>query len=176
MRFSKPSSLIINKLKCSRWLGGPFMDTAQIISIIISVAAFMVAAYGIVERRVAATRTERIRLTTIVENMVQIRKELIELSQQGQTSGNIIEAISARLEILAQQAIFLVQRHSLTITSTECREIAIGLEQAGYLEDADFMWDMAHERAKKEGDTQELYASRGHAYYLFRSQRATEAR
>ena len=152
------------------------MDTAQIITIIISVGAFGVAAYGILERRLAARRSERIRLTTIVENMTQVRRELIELGEQGKTSENIIEVLNSRLEVLAQQAVSLVQQHSLTITSTECREIAIGLEQTGYREDAEFMWGLAKERAKKEGDTQELYASRGYAYFLLRTQREEEAR
>ena len=74
------------------------MNTAQIISIIISVAAFGVAAYGIAERQVAAARAERIRLTTIVENMAQIRRELVEMSVRGENTGNTVEVISARLE------------------------------------------------------------------------------
>jgi len=63
------------------------MDTAQIITIIISVGAFGVAAYGILERRLAARRSERIRLTTIVENMTQVRRDLVELSHQGGAFG-----------------------------------------------------------------------------------------
>ena len=152
------------------------VSTAQIVSIIISIAAFLVAAYGIIERRMTATRSERIRLTTIVENLTQVRRSLTELAQQGQTSGGMVEVVNTRLEVLSQQALSLVQQHSLTVTSTECREIAFDLELTGYKEDADFMWGLAQERAKKEGDIQELYASRGYAYFLFRSDRATEAR
>jgi hypothetical protein len=152
------------------------VNTAQIITIIISVGAFLIAAYGIFERRLAARRSERLRLTAIAENMTQVRRELIELGEKKQTSGNIIEVINTRLEVLSQQALSLVQQHSLTITSTECREIAINLEQTGYREDAEFVWELARERAKKEGDTQELYVNRGYAYFLFRSERDAEAR
>jgi hypothetical protein len=153
------------------------MNEAQVITIIISVAAFGVAAYGILERRLAARRSERLRLTTIVENLAKVRLELIEMASKGQTIGDVVEAVNARLEVLSQQALSLiVQEHSLTITSTECREVAVGLEQAGYIEDAEFIWDMALERAAKEGDTQVLFASRGYAFFLFRTQREGEAR
>jgi hypothetical protein len=152
------------------------VDTAQIISTLISLAAFGVAAYGITERRLGARRSERVRLTTIVENLTKVRLELLDLVAKGQTIGDVVEAVNARVEVLSQQALSLIQQHSLTVTSTECREVGYALQLAGYREDAEFMWDLACERAQKEGDTQVLYASRGYAYFLFYTQRESKAR
>jgi hypothetical protein len=151
------------------------MDIAQI-SVIISASAFVVAAYGILERRITARRAERIRLTTIVEDLTKTRLELYELASNGITMGDRIEALNTRLEVLSQQALSLIRQHSLTITSTECREVAFDLMQAGYQDNAEFMWNLARERAQKEGGIQALFASRGYAYFLFHTQREDEAR
>jgi hypothetical protein len=151
------------------------VDTAQI-SVIIGLAAFGVAAYGIFERRRMASTSERIRLTSIVDEITQVRYSLTELGSKGTTSGNLVEAANSRIEILSQQALALTRQHEVTITSSECREVALGLEETGYLEDSDEMWELAQKRAQKEGDTQVLFAARGYAWFLFRSQREAEAR
>jgi len=111
-----------------------------------------------------------------VENLTKVRLELLELVAKGQTIGDVVEAVNTRVEVLSQQALSLIQEHSLTVTSTECREVAYALYLAGYQDDAEFMWGLARERAQKEGDTQELYAGRGYAYFLFNTQRESEAR
>ncbi len=81
------------------------------------------------------------------------------------------KAVNARIELLAQQARSLVQEHHLTVTSTECREIASGFEEAGFIDVADEIWLLARGKAQEEGDAQELYASRGYSWFLFRNQR-----
>jgi hypothetical protein len=73
------------------------MDTAQVVSILISGAAFAVVAYGIFERRLGARRSERVRLTGIVENLTKVRLELLDLVAKGQTIGEVVEAVNARV-------------------------------------------------------------------------------
>jgi uncharacterized 2Fe-2S/4Fe-4S cluster protein (DUF4445 family) len=90
----------------------------------ISSAALAVAAYGIIERGKAASRTERIRLTSIIDDLAKARYDLTELGSKGTLVGDLIEALHARQEVLSQQALSLVQKHSLEITSSELRELA----------------------------------------------------
>ena len=151
------------------------MDTAQI-SVEISGLAFLAAAYGVLERRLAARRAERIRLTAITADLTKTRLDLYEFAEKGIKMGDMIEALNTRLEVLSQQALSLIQQHSLTVTSTECREVAFDLMQTGYHDDAEFMWNLARERAQKEGDTQVFFAGRGFAYFLFNTNREDEAR
>jgi hypothetical protein len=152
-----------------------FITTAEV-SVAISLAALGTAVYGIFERGNAAKRAERVRLTTIVEDLAKIRGEIVELVSKGITAGDQVEQIHGRMELLAQQALSLVQAHHLTITSSEYREIAIGLEEAGFTDNAHDMFLLAREHARAEGEVQELYANRAYAYFLFRTQRADEAR
>jgi hypothetical protein len=91
-------------------------------------------------------------------------------------AGNSLEVLNARIEILSQQALSLLQTTKLQITSVECREIAMALEAAGFAEDAEYVWNRARESSRKESDIHELYASRGFAYFLFRHERGEEAR
>jgi hypothetical protein len=151
------------------------LDVA-VISVLISFGALGTAIYGIFERGRAASRAERVRLTAIIENLAETRGKLEELVSNNVTSGNKIEVLHSRQELLAQQAISLIRKHELTITSTECRELAYNLEEIGFREDAEAIWAMALENAPSEGDTQAFFASRGFAWFLFRSQRETEAR
>jgi hypothetical protein len=151
------------------------MNTA-LISTIISVAAFAVAAYGILERRKAASRAERIGLTTIIDELAQTRYQLTDVASKGTTKCDLIEALNTRIELLSQQAKSLIQEHALTITSTECREVAYCLKLAGYVEDSDDVWQVARDTARPEGRTQEFFANSGYAYFLFDTERADEAR
>jgi tetratricopeptide (TPR) repeat protein len=150
--------------------------TTADISVIISLCAFLVSGYGIIERGNAAKRAERLQLTDTVKDMINVRRQLVELVSEGITSGNAVEILSAQLEVLSQQALKLVKKHELEVTSTECREIAMSLEQAGFKENADDMWNLAQEYSPAEGGTQDLYASRGYAYFLFRNGHEDEAR
>jgi len=150
--------------------------TVAEVSAVISLAALGTAVYGIFERGNAAKRAERVRLTTIVENLAKARRELVELASKGVMAGDFVETLSAQIEILAQQALSLVQENQLTVTSSECREIAMALEQAGFIDNAEAMWLLAGENGSIEGEVQEFYANRGFGYFLFRAGRADEAR
>ena len=149
--------------------------TVAEVSAIISLAALGTAIYGIFERGNAAMRAERLRLTAIVENLAKARGELTDLASAGVTAGDKVEVINSRMELLAQQARSLVQEHHLTVTSTECREMATAFEEVGFIDFADEMWLLARDKAQEEGDVQELYASRGYSWFLFRNQREQEA-
>src|SRR5258708_114153 len=111
------------------------------LSVIISLAALGTAIYGIFERGRAARRAERIRLTSVIEELAKSRYQLVELASQGTVSGDIIEALHSRQELLGQQALSLLQKHSLEVTSSELRELAFDLEEAGFKEDASVMWE-----------------------------------
>src|SRR5215472_15646170 len=102
-----------------------------IASVLISFGAFGTAVFGIFERGRAASRAERLRLASIIETLTEIRVKLAELVSAGQPNGNVIEALHARQELLSQQAVSLLQKHTLTITSAECRELAWHLEEVG---------------------------------------------
>jgi hypothetical protein len=142
----------------------------------ISFAALAIATYGIFERGKTASRAERVRLTTIVGELAKTRGELVDIAMKGQTIGDMIEVLHTRQELLSQQARSLIQGHELTITSSECREVAFNLAETSFNDDADAMWQLAVETAKAEGKTQLLYANRGYAWFLFSAGREDEAR
>jgi hypothetical protein len=146
------------------------------LSVVVSLAALATAVYGIFERGNAARRAERIRLTTIVENIVSVRRELVESVSKGITVGDVVEVMNTRLEVLSQQALSILQTTKLPVTSVECRELALALEGSGFNDDAEYVWLRAKESSQKEGDIHELYANRGFAYFLFRRERESEAR
>lgn len=150
--------------------------TVAEVSALVSLAALGTAIYGIFERGNAAKRAERLRLTVIVENIARARGELTDLVSAGVTFGDKIEVINSRIELLAQQARSLLQKYHLEVTSTECREIAVALEECGLIDSADEVWLLARDKAQEEGNTQELYSGRGYAWFLFRNQRKGEAR
>jgi hypothetical protein len=150
--------------------------TAAGVGVAISLAAFVIALYGVFERGAAAKRAERLRLTSIVEGIAKLRRELVESAASGTIIGDSIEVLSAQLELLAQQAWSLVTSHELDITSTEYREIASAFEQVRFVDLADEMWQLALKLGAEEGEAQKLYASRGYAYFLFRNERADAAR
>src|SRR5215472_18697013 len=124
--------------------------TTADVSVVVALAALGTAVYGIFERGNAAKRAERVRLTTIVESIVKVRRELVECASKGIMAGDLVEALNAQMEILSQQALSLVKAHPLDITSTECREIASGLEAAGFVDSAEDMWLLAQENGQAE--------------------------
>ena len=128
------------------------------------------------ERECRQKSESAFRLTAIVENIVKARGEIVELAAADITAGDRIEVINARMEMLAQQARSLLQEHHLHVTSTECREIAAAFEEAGFIDVVDEIWLVARDKAREEGDIQELYSSRGYSWFLFRNQRKEEAR
>lgn len=151
------------------------MDIAEF-SAGVSFVALLAAVYGIFERGKAASRAERVRLTSIIEALGKTRGELVEIAMKGQLIGDMVEVLHSRQELLSQQARSLIQKYQLTITSSECREVAYNLSETGFHEDADGIWQLAIEYAKAEGRSQFLYARRGYAWFLFRVGREDEAR
>jgi Helix-turn-helix domain of resolvase len=145
-------------------------------SLAISFLALLVAGYGIIERRQSSNRADRLRLSVITGELATIRLQLVETAAEGYTMGDRIEALNSRVELLAQQALALISEHALTVTSTECREVALALENSGYRDDSEDIWLLAQEHAHREGPTQDLYATRGFAYFLFREERIQKAR
>ncbi|MBC8990258.1 hypothetical protein H9X95_08815 [Micromonospora chalcea] len=139
----------------------------------ISFAALLVATYGILERHQVARRADRLRLTVITGELAKLREDLVKAETN---TGNLIENVHSRMEVLAQQALSLIQAHEVSLTSAELRVIAMALEETGYNEASEGIWGVASETARGEGKRQLLYANRGHAYFLFRRYRESEAR
>jgi hypothetical protein len=146
------------------------------VSVIISLGALGVAIYGIFERGRAAGRAERIRLTSIVDDLARSRADFVDRQLSGELNPSVVEAYHARTGVLSQQAFSLIRGHALAVTSAECREVAYHLEDNGFDSDADSAWQLAQAQAELEGTMQVLYASRGYAYFLFRKDRPDEAR
>jgi hypothetical protein len=145
---------------------------AQTVSLLISLLALAVAAYGIFERKAAATRAERIRLSVITDDLQKIKLELLTAGAFG---GNV-EALHTRTELLAQQALSLIREHAIPATSAECRAVAFGLGRVHCTEDAEEVWRLAINKGQSEGDAQGLFAVRGYGYYLFEQGQLDKAR
>ena len=145
----------------------------QYVSFVISLFALLVAAYGIYERRSAAARVERVRLSAITDDLEKLKLELIA---EAESVGDRVEALHSRMELLAQQGLSLLREHGVHANSTECRSLAYLLDEISYTDDANEVWVDAVKQSWSEGNIQILYATRGYSYYLFRHGRQDEAR
>ncbi|MBM0275786.1 hypothetical protein [Micromonospora tarensis] len=145
----------------------------SLLSFAISFAALLVAAYGILERHQVARRADRLRLTVITGELAELLEGLVKAEI---TTGDLVENVHTRMEVLAQQALSLIRAHEVSLTSAELRVIAVALEETGYNEASEGIWGVAGETARSEGRRQMVYANRGHAYFLFRRHREVEAR
>jgi hypothetical protein len=147
------------------------------VPIIISCLALAVSiigtAYGIVERKGVARRLERIRLSELLDSLNQVD---LQLAQSKEQSGSVIVALNTRNELLAQQILTLRPEFEQELISVELRTLAHGLALANYWDDAGLAWEWAEKAARNEGPAQQLLALRGRAYYLFKGNRAAEAR
>ena len=141
--------------------------------IIISVFALAVSAYGILERKDVARRLERIRLSELLDSLNQVD---LELARANERSGTPIIVLNARNELLAQQVLSILPKFQQETTSTEMRTLAHGLAHANYWDQAELAWEWAESAARREGPIQQILALRGRAYYLFKNNKATEAR
>jgi hypothetical protein len=148
---------------------------AQDLSLLFSLIAVVVAVYGIYERRLAATRAERLRLGVIADDLEKIKLELARESRSGQPAGDHIEALHGRTELLAQQGLSLLREHEISANSSECRAIAFALDETGFADNADEIWRLANKKADSEGDVQALFATRGYGFFLLRQGRRDEA-
>ncbi|WP_030434223.1 hypothetical protein [Actinoplanes subtropicus] len=142
--------------------------------VLISLAALAVSLYGILERRGAARRAERLRFATLVDDLNNLR-----LAYRHPTTalefGDEAAFVNARAELLAVQA-FLLRNRLHDITSPEYRTLAFALSRSGYPAEADQSWREALLAAGEEGPTQQLFAHRGYAFFLFAAGRPGEAR
>jgi len=150
------------------------LDRVQAGVVLISLAALAVSLYGILERRGAARRAERLRFASLIDDLNELR-----LSYRHPTTalefGDEAAFVNARAELLAVQA-FLLRKHLHDITSPEYRTLAFALSRSGYPAEADQSWREALLAADEEGPTQQLFAHRGYAFFLFAAGRSEEGR
>ena len=142
---------------------------AGIPALAISLAALAISLYGIVERRSAARRAERLRFMSLVDDLNSLRVDHIL------PWGDEASAVNARAELLTVQA-FALQKRLTDVTSPEFRTLAFALDRAGYPEQAEQAWRSAIDTAEDEGPTPALFAHRGYAYFLFTAGRVEKAR
>jgi hypothetical protein len=142
--------------------------------VLISLAALAVSVYGVVERRSAARRAERLRFAALIDELNNLR-----LAYRHPTTvlefGDEADAINGRAELLAVQA-FLLRQRLHDITSPEYRTLAYALSRSGSPAEADQSWRESLLAAEEEGPTQQLLAHRGYAFFLFAAGRPEEAR
>jgi hypothetical protein len=134
------------------------------ISILISLAALGISIYGVFEKRSSARRAERLRLISLTDNLGELIGELIDKAKSGEVMGDTIENLNSRIELTAQQALSLIQKHTLDVTGAELRTVAQALEESGLNEDAQQVWELAVD-SRPKGDVQWVYAQRGYAYF-----------
>jgi hypothetical protein len=150
------------------------LDRMQAGVVLISLVALAVSLYGILERRGAARRAERLRFATLIDDLNTLR-----LAYRHPTTalefGDEADAVNARAELLAVQA-FLLRKRLHDITSPEYRTLAYALSRSGCPAEADQSWREALQAADEEGPVQQLLAHRGYAFFLFGAGRPEEAR
>jgi hypothetical protein len=142
--------------------------------VLISFAALALALYGVVERRDAARRAERLRFAGLIDDLNNLRLAYRHPATALEF-GAEAEAINGRAELLAVQA-FLLRHRLHDITSPEYRTLAYALSRSGYPAEADQSWREALLAADEEGPTQQLLAHRGYAFFFFGAGRPEEAR
>jgi len=152
----------------------PRLDRVQAGVVLISLVALAVSLYGILERRGAARRAERLRFATLIDDLNTLR-----LAYRHPTTalefGDEADAVNARAELLAVQA-FLLRKRLHDITSPEYRTLAYALSRSGCPAEADQCWRESLLAADDEGPAQQLFAHRGYAFFLFGAGRPEEAR
>lgn len=126
------------------------MDAATI-TVLVSVFALLVSAYGIIERKSATERELRDRFLKSVEELHQLGVDEDEMARGGvRESWNALAALEARRMRLVQQSLLLEQmikgRH---VTSEEYATIAGACEAAGDLDKALMLWKRAAALAAK---------------------------
>jgi hypothetical protein len=151
------------------------MSAGNFPALLISALALVVAVYGVAERRNAAERVERLRLAALIADLDALHLEQLK-SPDGVNRGDFTDGINSRRELLAVQALALLPNFNKEITSSELRVLAHALQRAGYLAEAERIWEHSIVAAMDEGATQELFAHRGYAYFLFSVGRADDGR
>jgi hypothetical protein len=148
------------------------MISGQAVTVFVSVGALAVSIYGIVERRLTLRKTERVRLTELVDQLTEI--DIAESKEQDIDANWFVR----RKEVLVQQAVSLLNRStSRSMTAVEYRLLAIAAEECGYRETADALFKKAT-TARAGGDLgiQTMYAERSRAMALYRAGRPAEGR
>jgi len=148
------------------------MISGQAVTVSVSVAALAVSIYGIVERRVTLRKTERVRVTELVDELTGI--DIAESKERDIDASLFVQ----RKEVLVQLAVSLLNRStSRSMTAVEYRRLAIAAEECGYSETADALFRKATTaRAGADIGVQTVYAERTRAMALYRAGRPAEGR
>jgi hypothetical protein len=151
------------------------MQRGNYVALLVSALALAVAIYGVLERRAAARRSERLRLSTLIADLDGLYFEQLT-SPDGLAPGDFTDGINSRRELMSMQALALLPGFRKEVTSAELRILAYALNRAGYPSESDRVWLGAIAVAAGEGATQTLFARRGYGYFLFNCGRLDDAR
>jgi hypothetical protein len=151
------------------------MPSVDVPSLVISLIAVAISAYGIGERRFEIRQAERLRFATIIDELNSLHLQHLQATAD-LTDGDITDAVNGRRELLASQGHAMLKKLRNGVTSPELRTLAHALVRAGYPVEAGATWELAVRTASGEGRTQSLFAHRGRAYYLFDQGHVVRAR
>lgn len=169
------------------------MTDKEILTLVISGLALLIAAYGIVERRRAAYAALRVRITELLDSVAALNVEegeygeahpALSLDAERRVSGSF----AARRALLTYQALALLERlragHRVRglwspyrLTAPEHGALAYNLSYLCDSDEADSQWRDAVAVARNRTTRKTLAAMQnGYAAFLFRERRSEEAR
>ncbi|WP_328475176.1 hypothetical protein OHA21_17850 [Actinoplanes sp. NBC_00393] len=151
------------------------MTSGNYAALFISALALAISVYGVLERRNAARRAERLRLAALIAELDGLHFEQLS-PPDGVALRDFVDTINSRRGLLCAQVLNLLPQFRKEIISSELRVLAYALSRAGYPDEANRIWMNAVDMAVKESMPLALFARRGYAYFLFNAGRTTEGR
>ena len=159
------------------------METAQIISIAVSILAFLLSlvatTVSLVRKKFETNRAIRNELTDVLSELTKLSLEHEKLTSEKKNEPAYVQKISSimnqRNAMLMQQAIFLVEQIPKIVGSVDYNTIAFAHANAGDLIIAERFYRKAIE-ASKENAYYKALAMRSFAHFLFAQRRFEEAR
>jgi len=147
------------------------LQLKDLISILISGAAFCVALYGILERGLAARRALRVRLTELIDDLVQIdvSQRLLDHDQgkPEDVKAAVRDGNALRRALLAAQAVDILFKYKRRITIPEYVSLAEALRETSDTTGQRRVLEAAVAELKAESPFQQAAAWRAWAWFNF---------
>lgn len=154
------------------------MNGQGIVTVTISSLALIISIYGIYERRVAAYKALRIRLTELLDSLATINAA-IETAYAGKSPSEaqqILQYQAERQALLAAQSLDLVNQYRGHITTPEYVNLAKALRSIGHTTAELTIWKQAVQFASKHDTFYLAAAWKGLGWYLFEQRDVGPAR
>jgi tetratricopeptide (TPR) repeat protein len=148
-----------------RTAGAKCVMPTQTFTLLISLCAFLVSLYSMIERRLELHRGLRFRLGQVADTLNELKVT------EESTDPDDLSAINFRRELLIHQAVSLVGsrkwKRAWKLSSIEYRAIAWAASDVNDAESARRFFELALQSAETEGATAASYAYKGYADFLF---------